>query len=110
MSEANEFGTQLSIEERQGGAIALILNGGKFDNAEVLITSQQARDVGEVLVRYGLHAQTGIETPKGQALKEMIRKKMANRVLMVSKNLTDRGYSPEYIAQEAVDICLRELF
>jgi len=109
MTEKNEFGTQLSIEERQGGVIALILNGGKFDNAEVLITPQQSKDVGEVLVRYGVHALTGMETEPGQTVSDIIRQKLGTRVQLVAQNLTERGKSPAFIAQETVDIVLREL-
>ena len=105
----NEFGIELSIEERTGGVIALILSGGEFDNAEALITPQQAKDVGAVLVRYGIHALTGQEVEPGQTISDMIRKKLGVRVQLVAKNLTEKGKSPEFIAQETVDIVLREL-
>ena len=108
-SSTNEFGTKLSIEERQGGAIALILNGGEFKDAEVLITPQQSKDLGEVLYRYGIHALTGLEVEPGQTISDKIRAKLGLRVQLVAKNLVDRGKSPEFIAQETVDIVLREL-
>ena len=108
-SSANEFDTRMSIEERQGGVIALILNGGEFKDAEVLITPQQAKDLGEVLHRYGIHALTGKEIEPGQTISDAIRAKLGVRVQLVAKNLTEKGKSPEFIAQETVDICLREL-
>jgi ABC-type transporter lipoprotein component MlaA len=106
----NEFDHSLSIEERASGAIALVLNGGKFDNAEILITPQQAKDLGQTLMRYGVHALTGVDVDGTQTVSEMIRKKLATRVQLMAANLTERQYSPAYIAQEAVDIVLRELF
>lgn len=106
---ANQFGVSLGIEERAGGVIALTLDGGEFKEAECLITPEQAKDLGEVLVRYGLHALTGMETEKGMVIKEIVRKKLAVRVQHMARNLTERQYGPEYIAQEAVDIVLREL-
>lgn len=106
---ANEFGAKLSIEERPGGAIALILDGGKFDNAEVLMSPVQAKDFGEALVRHSLHALTGIDADGKTTVSEIIRKKLATRVQMMASNLTERKYTPAYIAQEAVDIVLREL-
>ena len=108
-SSSNEFATNLSIEERTGGAIALILNGGEFKDAEMLITPEQAKDVGEVLMRYGIHALTGQEVEPGQTISDQIRAKLGVRVQLVAKNLTERGKSPEFIAQETVDIVLREL-
>ena len=108
-SSANEFGTQMSIEERGNGKIALILNGGEFKDAEVLITPQQAKDLGDVLMRYGIHVLTGLETEPGQTISDQIRAKLGVRVQLVAKNLTERGKSPEFIAQETVDIVLREL-
>ena len=108
-SSTNEFGTKLSIEERQGGAIALILNGGEFKDAEVLITPEQAKSLGEVLHRYGVHSLTGREVEPGQTISDAIRAKLGIRVQLVAKNLTEKGKSPEFIAQETVDIVLREL-
>ena len=105
----NEFGTQMSIEERTGGVIALILNGGVFDNAECLLTPEQCKDLGGVLMRYGIHALTGQEVEPGQTISDQIRAKLGVRVQLVAKNLTERGKSPEFIAQETVDIVLREL-
>jgi hypothetical protein len=105
----NEFGTKLSIEERKGGSIALILNGGVFEDAEVLITPEQSRDLGEMLMRCGIHALTGVEVEPGQTISDQIRAKLGVRVQLVAKNLTDRGKSPEFIAQEVVDIVCREL-
>ena len=108
-TSTNEFGVGLSIEERQGGVIALVLNGGEFKDAEVLITAGQAKDVGEVLVRYGIHALSGVDVVPGTAVSDMIRQKLATRVALVAKNLTDRKKTPEFIAQEVVDIVLREV-
>ena len=108
-SSTNEFGTKLSIEERQGGAIALILNGGEFKDAEVLITPQQSKDLGEVLHRYGVHSLTGREVEPGQTISDMIRAKLGNRAFVASESMLAQGKSPIFIAQEIVDICLREL-
>ena len=91
------------------GVIALILNGGEYKDAEVLITPQQSKDLGEVLHRYGIHALTGKEIEPGQTISDAIRAKLGIRVQLVAKNLTEKGKSPEFIAQETVDICLREL-
>ena len=105
----NEFGVEMWLEERPNGAVAIILNGGKFDNAEALLTPQQCRDFGELLVRVGLHALTGMETEQGFVIREIIRKKLQQRVLLMSRNWTEKGIKPERIAQEAVDIVLNEV-
>lgn len=109
MTEANEFGSKLSIEERPEGAIALILDGGKFDNAEMLMSPAQAKDVGEALVRHSLHVLTGIDADGKQVVTEVIRKKLATRVQHMVRSLSEKKYPPDYIATEAVDIVLREL-
>jgi len=93
----------LSIEERTG-AVALIIG-----ETEAILEPQQAMDIGGILVQYGHHAITGFDAPTRKIVSDQIRNKLGVRVALVAKNLTDRKKSPQFIAQEVVDIVLREV-
>lgn len=99
----NDPNNQLSVEERSG-AVALIIG-----DTEIFLPPQQAMDIGGILVQYGHHAQTGFDAPTRKIVSDRIRNKLGVRVALVAKNLTERKKSPEFIAQEVVDIVLREV-
>lgn len=98
-------GTQaaLTVEERDG-AIVLIIG-----TTYAALPPQQAIDIGEVLVRYGYSQKTGQDVQAKTILSEKIRNKLFQRVSIVIKNLQERKKQPMFVAQEVVDIVLKEV-
>ena len=69
-----------------------------------------ALQVGLAMARSAHKAKTGLEASSGKAVLSVeIRNKLVNRVELVAKNLQERGKNPRYIAEQLVDIVLREM-
>lgn len=95
--------TELSIEERQG-AIVIV-----FGDSYMILPPKQAMELGKTLVQYGYHAETGQEQEPERVMSEQIRNKLLQRLSLVIKNMDDRNKKPMYIANEVLDIVLREV-
>jgi hypothetical protein len=68
-----------------------------------------ATQIGELMIRYAYHAKTGQEVSGQKVLSEQIRNKLQQRVSLVIKNLQDKKKAPGFVAQEVVDVVLREV-
>jgi len=102
--------TELSIEERKG---AVVMQAGEFF---MTLKPEEAMGIGEMLMRYGFHAQTGKEMDGKMKLAEDIRKLsddkrrvLENRVMLMIANWQEKKYKPMMIAEEAVNIVLKEV-
>ncbi len=93
----------LEIEERSG-AIVLKLRG-----EYAILTPEQAKDIGEVMQKYSYHALYGSD-PKTQSLMaENIRARMETRIPHVIRSLTQKKKTPQFIANEIVNVILSEV-
>ena len=94
---------ELSIEERSGAIVLW------FGDDYALLPPEQAMEIGETLMRYGYSAKTGQDIDSKRILSEQIRNKLHQRVSLVIKNLQDKKKAPLFVAQEVVDVVLREV-
>ncbi len=106
---ANQFETNIAIEPRPNKAVSVILNSKDLTDHEVLLTPQQAMDIGEVLRQCGYFQIHGHLQEEAQPVTDMVRLKLVQRVTTVMKNLDRRNVQPRRIALELVDIVLREV-
>ena len=95
--------TELSIEERKGAVVMWI--GDQY----LILPPDQACGIGEILLRYGHHAKTGKEKGGTKVLASNIIRKLENRVMLVITDLQEKKKRPLFIAQEIVNIVLREV-
>jgi hypothetical protein len=101
-SDTDGHQTELTIEEREG---AIVLH---WDDEYIILPPEQAVGLGEILIRYGHHAVTGEEKPGTKTLSDTIIRKIENRVMLVIADLQEKKKQPIHIAQEVVNIVLRE--
>ena len=93
----------LEIEERKG-AIVLKLRG-----EYAILTPDQAKEIGETMQRYAYHATYGSD-PKSRSVRaEQIRGKMEMRIPHVIRSLTQKKKTPQYIANEIINVILGEV-
>lgn len=95
--------TELSIEERKGAIVVF------FGDDYMILPPEQAMAIGEILVKYGYHAKTGQDHDPKKVMSEQIRNKLLQRLSLVIQNLTERQKKPMYIANEVMDVILREV-
>jgi len=95
--------SELSIEERKGAIVMWL--GEKY----IIMPPEQAMEIGKVLVQYGYHAVTGQDYDAKRVMSEQIRNKLLQRLSLVIKNMSDKGQKPMYVAQEVMDVVLREV-
>lgn len=102
MSEEN-IEARLEIEERKG---AIVL---RIDEKYAILKPEQAKEIGETLQRYAYHAQYGVDPNVKSLHAEKIRQRMEIRIPHVIRSLTQKKKTPQFIAQEIVDVILREI-
>jgi hypothetical protein len=95
--------TELSIEERSGAIVIM------FGENYMILPPKQAMEVGKILVQYGYHAETGQEQAPERVMSEQIKNKLLQRLSLVIKNMNDQQRKPMYMANEVMDIVLREV-
>ena len=95
--------SELSIEERKGAIVMWL--GEKY----VIMPLEQSMAIGKILVEYGYHAETGQDYDAKRIMSEQIRNKLLQRLSLVIKNMNDKGKKPMYMANECMDIVLREV-
>jgi hypothetical protein len=93
----------LEIEERKG-AIVLKLRG-----EYAILTPDQAKEIGETLQRYSYHAKYGSDPQTRSMMAEQIRAKMEVRIPHVIRSLTQKKKTPQFIANEIVNVILGEI-
>jgi len=95
--------SSLEIEERNGAIVLRILD--KY----VVLTPDQAKDIGTVLQTYSYHAKYGSDPQTTNVLAEQMRAKMQTRIPHVIRSLENKNKTPQYIAQQIVDVLLSEV-
>lgn len=71
---------------------------------------ETARQAAECMARAAYAARYGVQPPDGRsAIAEDKRKRIANRVATVIRQLQERGRSPKYTALQVIDIVLAGL-
>ena len=102
MSEERQQ-SELEVEERNGAIILKILD--KY----AVLTPDQAKDVGTVLQTYSYHAKYGSDPTSKNVLAEQMRAKMQTRIPHVVRSLESKNKTPQFIANQIVDILLSEV-
>lgn len=92
----------LTVEERNGAVILTL------EDHYAILTPDQAEQIGEMMARYSYQARTGKTPDSKSVIAERIKGKMVMRCIHVMKSLTDKKKSPEFIANEMVNLILSE--
>jgi len=95
--------SRLEIEERKG---AIVL---RIDEKYAILKPEQAKEIGEILQKYAYHATYGSDSNVRSLQAEKIRQRMEVRVPHVIRSLTQKKKTPQFIANEIVNVLLREV-
>ena len=109
--------TNLLVYERSGAVV--LVASGKVDDVEsikkedvavlnFILKPDEAETIGEQMARDAYKARTGKTPDSNSVIAERIKGKMLFRCAHVIKNLQDKNKSPEYIANEVVNLILSE--
>lgn len=95
--------SRLEIEERKG---AIVL---RIDEKYAILVPDQAKEIGELMQKYAYHAQYGSDPNVKSLHAEKIRQRMETRIPHVIRSLTQKKKTPQFIANEIVEVILREV-
>lgn len=95
--------SRLEIEERDGEIIL------EFEGKYLALPPKQAVEIGEVLQRYAYHAEYGLDPQTKSLQADQIRARMETRIPHVIRSLTQKKKTPQFIANEIVNVILREV-
>jgi len=100
--------SELEIEERKGGII-IKMNPPKGKSNYVILTPDQAKDVGTVLQTYSYHAKYGNDPASKNMLADQMKAKLQTRLPHIIRSLENKNKTPAYIAQNIIDVILSEV-
>lgn len=100
---------ELSIEERSGVIILMLKPQNKRQKISyALLPPDQALAVGDTLARYAYGAKHGYNQGT-LGLADQTREMLKNRIPHVIRSMERKKVTPEHIAQEIIDVILREI-
>lgn len=98
--------TSIAIKDEKGMVLV-----GVFEESQpvrwVDLDPETARQAAEAMAKAAYTARFGMAPPAGKSvIAEDKRKRLANRVAVVIRQLQERGRTPKYTAMQVVDIVL----